>query len=90
MGPTGGETSRVPVIAECDGYALCSDVLDLDWIAATPCSGCASADVARGSAHAANAARHDALPALAVTGDELERLLCLARQATENGPTSSR
>lgn len=82
-------TVRSTTAVECDGYALCSDVLELGWTAVTPCRGCVIA-AASGSVRAAIEGPRTADPAQVVTGDELERLLCQARQLRESGLTSSR
>jgi hypothetical protein len=77
----------VSVAVECDAYALCSDVLALGWTAAIPCRGCVTSG-ADDSVRAETAERRTADPAPAVTADELERLLCRARQRKNNTATS--
>jgi hypothetical protein len=88
MGPTVGKEKDARLDAECVDYALCSDVLDLGWTAVTPCRGCVIAAAATGLDRAATGDPTTASPALIVTGDELERLLCRARQGQMNGRTS--
>lgn len=83
-----GTTPRT-VAVECDGFALCSDVLELGWIAVTPCGGCVIAAAANDLEPAATEGPRDANRAQIVTGDELERLLSRVRQSGERGRTSS-
>jgi hypothetical protein len=78
------------VAVECAGYALCSDVLELGWTAITPCHGCVTGAAVGDSERAATEGHRAADPAQAVTGDELERLLCQARLSRASGRTSSR
>lgn len=88
MGPTAGMDKRARLDAECADFALCTDVLDLGWTARTPCSGCVIAGAVTGSERAAIDDPPTASLVQIVTGDELERLLCRARQEPMNARTS--
>lgn len=82
------ERAILGVLGECDAWALCCDVLDLDWTAITPCPGCVRTAVADGSGTVGIAGPPTALRARPVTADVLEELLLAARQARGNGRSS--